>query len=501
MTKPHVHLAVITESDSFIDSVSFCKTGLIAQGYTVSSAAGIAMRDALNILFCSQMLSWQQIAASAKNAIIYNWEPVFPDIERFPPAYILQMQKHHTWDYHAQNVERLRLVGVQDIHHVPVGYAPEMQRVPKGLIQDIDVLFYGYHTSRRQKVIDAIQAMGLNIVTSQMVGYMKNEERDAYIARAKVVLNMHTLDSAHVFELARVGYLLANHKAVVTEISDMTEIDADMRDAVLGGPIDTLAQLCYELVHDDARRHELERRAFSTFSQRSASQVMQTAMDRYLLQARAHPIQIGNTANYSAPIPRHLTLHSCKNWRFDQCNLDDTDDFVPDLPIKIDAPLNFDATLNSWRFGLCRLSKGMFTHIHANTAFKRYKNFKLALSNCLSLLEDGGMLYVNAELALAAMAWSGIEARRAFHEESWGRIIDNWLAYTVDSSRFQICQADYEACESFSKAWIHQHGWGAAFKEPRVVGAQTLILKKRALNEQELALLKAHNQLRFEPLG
>jgi hypothetical protein len=500
MTKPHIHLVAVTEADSFIDSMSFCKTGLIAHGYEVSTAAGVVMRDSLNILFCSQMLSWQQIARASHNVIVYNWEPGFPDIGRFPPGYILQMQKYHTWDYHAQNVERLRLAGVQDIHHVPVGYTPEMQRVPKGVIQDIDVLFYGYHTSRRQKVIDAIQAMGLNIVTSQMVGYMKNEERDAYIARSKVVLNMHTLDSAHVFELARVGYLLANHKAVVTEISDTTEIEDDMRDVVVGGPIDTLAQLCYDLVHDDARRHDLERRAFAAFSQRSASDVMKTAMDRYLLQARAHPIQLGNTPSYSAPIPRCLRLHVCDMWRFDHCNLDETDSFVPDLPIKIDASIDFDATLNSWRFGLCRLTKGMFTEIYAKNAFKRYKNFKQALSNCLSLLEDGGVLHVNAELALAAMAWSGIEARRAFHEHSWGKIIDNWLEYTVDSSRFEICQASYATYESFSNEWIHEHGWDAAFKQPRVVGEQSLTIRKRALNAQELVRLKAHNQLRLEPL-
>jgi hypothetical protein len=118
----------------------------------------------------------------------------------------------------------------------------------------------------------------------------------------------------------------------------------------------------------------------------------------------------------------------------------------------------------------------------------------------LSLLEDGGVLHVHVELALAAMAWSGIEARRAFNEHSWGKIIDNWLEYTVDSSRFEICQAAYATYEPFSNEWIHEHGWDAALKEPRVVGEQSLTIRKRALNEQELTRLKAHNQLRLESL-
>jgi hypothetical protein len=40
----------------------------------------------------------------------------------------------------------------------------------------------------------------------------------------------------------------------------------------------------------------------------------------------------------------------------------------------------------------------------------------------------------------------------------------------------------------------------AVFKEPRVMGKQSLTLKKRGLTEQELVRLEAHNQLPIEPL-
>ena len=53
-------------------------------------------------------------------------------------------------------------------------------------------------------------------------------KRDALIARAKVVLNIHYY-AAQVFEIVRVSYLLANSKAVVTEIGPDTDLDETER--------------------------------------------------------------------------------------------------------------------------------------------------------------------------------------------------------------------------------------------------------------------------------
>ena len=57
---------------------------------------------------------------------------------------------------------------------------------------------------------------------------VRGAERDALIARARLVLNLHFYPTA-IFELVRVSYLLANGKAVVAECGPETEIDADIR--------------------------------------------------------------------------------------------------------------------------------------------------------------------------------------------------------------------------------------------------------------------------------
>ena len=144
MPKPHIHLGALSAFDSFTDCILFCQKGLEAIGYNTSVSNGTIVHHSVNIVFCSQMVTWQQLSAATDRVIVYNWEPAASDIGRFPPTYIRQMQHTHVWDYKQKNVQALKNAGVQDIHYVPMGYAAEMQRIDGLVIQDIDVLFYGF---------------------------------------------------------------------------------------------------------------------------------------------------------------------------------------------------------------------------------------------------------------------------------------------------------------------------------------------------------------------
>ena len=132
------------------------------------------------------------------------------------------------WDYSVRNMERLRPIGVTRSVHVPIGYVPELSRIDAAADQNIDVLFYGLVEQRRGRVLKALMDAGLTVKVLQGV---YGAERDKYIARSKVVLNMH-LYEARIFEVARVSYLLANAKAVVSECGEHTEIEDGFRDAL-----------------------------------------------------------------------------------------------------------------------------------------------------------------------------------------------------------------------------------------------------------------------------
>jgi hypothetical protein len=154
------------------------------------------------------------------SCIIYNSEQV--GSPWFTEKYITLLKTHEVWDYSSENVERLKAMGIE-ARHVPIGYVKELERIKPAEVQDIDVLFYGSLNERRKKILDELKARGLNVV--HLFG-VYGEERDSYIARAKVVLNIHFYLPA-VPEEVRLSYLWTNRVYVLNEsrfpYTDMVE--------------------------------------------------------------------------------------------------------------------------------------------------------------------------------------------------------------------------------------------------------------------------------------
>ena len=138
----------------------------------------------------------------------------------------------------------------------------------------IDVLFYGSLNPRRQAILEELQRRGLKVTT--LTGCY-GEARDRYIARSKVVLNLHFYESK-VFEIVRVSYLLSNFKAVVAESGAGTSIEPDLLQAVRAVPYDGLVEACVQLVQDDAARRELAQRGHAVFSARPAEPALAAAL-------------------------------------------------------------------------------------------------------------------------------------------------------------------------------------------------------------------------------
>ncbi len=99
------------------------------------------------------------------------------------------------------------------------------------------MLFYGSLTDRRIVALDTLERHGLAVQT--LFGAY-GPERDAWIARSRLVLNLHQVASAP-FEAVRVAYLLANRCAVVAERDDDARPWAE---GVTGNPYDGLLAIC-----------------------------------------------------------------------------------------------------------------------------------------------------------------------------------------------------------------------------------------------------------------
>ena len=495
MIAPPIHITALTsEENSFVERIVFLTHGIRALGYDVTSAHAQLNPNAINIVLGSHSPSplnnWTRLSQLASDIIIYNWEQTANEAACFSQRYVRQMIHTHVWDAHQGNVDALTRAGVRDIHHVPMTYVPEVQRISTGVEQDIDVLLYSPIYPRHQATLDALRAKGLKVQIAQHAG-STDETSHSLIARSKIILNLHRFDSAKAIETTHMAYPLANHKTVVAESFSETNIDDDLNATILSAHAEQLPQLCWDLTRDDARRHEMERKGFELFSKHDAATILKPAIERYLAQSKLAPPEIGNLTNHSVRLPTILQLGAGEAWHYDYCNIDARADFAPDLPIDINHPLPFGRPLTSWRFGQTMLEPDYFDKIIAKDVFQRVKDIKQTLKNCLDLLKDGGTLHISIPLDLSYDAWSHIDDCRAFNDTSWEHIVADFWLHEFNTHRFDIIETGYGVNNAHGVAVLTNNGgdWVAGRRTPRVVDRQNLVLRKRPLNEEDKGLL------------
>lgn len=191
---------------------------LLGLGHHSTQAVNALFSDATNIIFGADLLGPDE--ALPHNAVLVNLEQLEGNT-LLPPHYMARLLRHTVWDYSAANVRLLQARSAKNPMQLPLGYVAQLTRIPVGNGEaDIDVLFYGSLNPRRSAVLDQLSAAGVRV--EKLFG-LYGAERDAFISRSKIVLNMHFYESK-VLEVVRIFYLLANRVFVVSERgSDATE--------------------------------------------------------------------------------------------------------------------------------------------------------------------------------------------------------------------------------------------------------------------------------------
>jgi hypothetical protein len=251
-----VKLAVVIVSppgyahaEAFREVAETLQLGLAALGHDAVVVAGTPPADRRAIVLGANLLARHPLALGP-DTILYNLEQVEPGSPWFGEEDVALFRRFRVWDYSARNAARLAALGVPPPVVVPIGYVPEMTRIAAAE-EDLDVLFYGSLNPRRSALVRRLRADGLRVEAPFGV---YGAARDALIARAKVVLNVHFYE-AKVFEVVRVSYLLANRKAVVSERGADPDAEAPFASAVRFAHYDELPRRCRELVESaDARR-------------------------------------------------------------------------------------------------------------------------------------------------------------------------------------------------------------------------------------------------------
>jgi hypothetical protein len=222
------------------------------------------VHDATNIVVGAHNLEPALAETLPPGTIIYNTEMVLAH-SPFVSALRAFVAGLETWDYSAANVRAWRELGVSDrVRWLRPGYVPECTTIDPARETDIDVLFYGHVNRRRREILDALARRDIR---AYVLMNTYGDARDAYLARAKLVLNIHTTPDA-VFEIARASHVMSNHRAFVSEAGGFDESDQDLVGGIAIGEAPELPELCRSLLDDDARRKGLAERGFELFSQR-----------------------------------------------------------------------------------------------------------------------------------------------------------------------------------------------------------------------------------------
>ena len=445
--------------------------GLSALGIAVDFALNEIASEATNLIVGAHLIDSAGLAELPADTIIYNSEQIDDSSSWMKPAYLSALQAHTVWDFSAENARRLRDRGVAQVRHVPLGYVPQLTSIPtlRPDEQDIDVLFYGAINERRKAILEALIGRGLRI---EFLSGVYREERDRYIARAKVVLSLHYYP-ASVFETVRVSYLLANEKAVVAECSPDTPLPPEYTDALCAVPYDSLVDACCTLVADAHARANLARRGFELFTRQEATTSLASA-----LNLPAPPTD--------SPLPAYLNLGSGKDWRANCFNVDIDTTFRPDAVLDIAQPDALGSPLESTRFGTIPLHDNLFDAIFANDVLEHIPDLKTAMGNCLRLLRPGGTFHIQVPYELSLGAWQDPTHVRALNENSWLYYTDWYWYLGWLEARFDRLSTEFDLSEFGRELHASGKTLPEILRTPRAVDAMRVILRKRYLQESEI---------------
>jgi hypothetical protein len=219
-------------------------------------------RDRINIILGWHLLPGTDVLASC-NYIPYQLEQLSESVwSALPePAKAVLYVARDIWDYSEENVRFLRQCGLS-ARHVPIGYHKSLEQIPRDCTKDIDVLFYGSGGERRQRVLNAL-AQKTEVKVRALFG-VYSKQRDDYISRSKIILNVHFY-SAKIFEAVRVSYLLNNGCCIVSETSELypyTGVEIPMY------PYETIAQECLSLLTREKEMERLGEACYRQFTER-----------------------------------------------------------------------------------------------------------------------------------------------------------------------------------------------------------------------------------------
>lgn len=261
-------------SQAFTEWAEALRDGLLRLGHDAAITREPIRLAGRVIILGAHLLGHIQhrVEIDEDNVIVFNTEQLGPG-SLMTPEFLGDLAASHergleVWDYSGTNIEYLKQFNIV-ARHCPLGYMPVLTKIESVAVEDIDVVFAGSVNERRQNILTALKDSGVGVVP--IIGY--GVWRDKYLARAKIVLNLHYYD-AKIFEIFRCSYLMANSKCIVSETGLDKELETQYADGISFVGYGDIVDRVKELLADADERKRLARRGFEIFSAQSQTDIL-----------------------------------------------------------------------------------------------------------------------------------------------------------------------------------------------------------------------------------
>ncbi|MEI9431939.1 glycosyltransferase family protein [Mesorhizobium sp. Cs1299R1N3] len=405
------------------------------------------------------------LASLPANSIIFNVENYKSNW--MSNEYTNILRRFPIWDFNESNSRFLSKLISRPVRYLELFYTSSLSRIVDINEEDVDVLFYGSFNERRSKILDEMRSRGLRI---EAVYNVFGDQLDQLIARSKVVLNLHFYDSGQ-FEIIRIFDLLANKRAVVSEVNQGELVDADLAGAFVAAPYENLVDATEALVNDPDRRHKVATAGFQAFRQRIAKKILPEALAWSNLPRLPADMAIGSGKMYDP----HLL------------NVDISSEWNPDIVADISDPELFAHKFTSTRFGDISLKPEMFVSITASHVLEHIPSLTVAMRNCLDLLTNDGVLKVYVPYDLSYGAWQDPTHVHAFNERSWLYYCEWYWYLGWAEARFDLIEQTFHYSPLGHNLAAQGVSHDEILRSPRAVDEMHVVLRKRQLTEAERA--------------
>jgi SAM-dependent methyltransferase len=425
-----------------LDPARFFRHQFRRMGAVVTLAKNRLRHDAVNFVFGAH-LGFDPALRSRYSCVFVNLEQLGAGGASVAASYLQLLSAAAVVDYDRDNVAAYT-AHADDVPLISFAHAPYLTAASLPLEQrPIDLLFLGSMNERRRGLIEAVEAGGCAV--SVLDGPVYGAERDDLVRQAKAVFNCHFYETAR-FEQARAFQCLSLGTPVISERLPCTQPAAQFEDSIFWTAAARLTEFFAQRFlapgFADEARAKLEAFRAHDVIEQYADVLAFAAGYRKVQKERLRP---------GAWRPTRLHIGSGKDYKLGWFNVDILEAAQPDAVLDLAQAQDWPLALHSASAGAVELHPGSLQSIYANNVLEHVPDLPRLMTNCLSLLREGGEMVVEVPHERAPTAWQDPTHLRALNSKSWIYYADwfwylGWFEWRFEVRQLVFLDAALQPC-------------------------------------------------------